>query len=92
MPTTFFPALPPAPVDVEAICSHVLWHNAPNISLQNISGYDVRLLNPVENYDVIRHIDSSATFYNLHAVDDKMFKIESTLVQVIVNFSMNRAI
>ena len=72
---------PPPPVDIQSSCDLVTWHNAPNISYDDITGYDIRLINSATNKEVIRHLDASATFYILDQ-EDETLKHESTIVQV----------
>ena len=72
---------PPPPVDIQSSCDLVTWHNAPNTSFDDITGYEIRLVNSAMDKEVIIHLDPSATFYNLDH-EDETFKHESTLVQV----------
>ena len=74
--------VPPAPVDVKTLCTVVIWRNAPNISYEDISGYDVRLINLDTHQDMIQRVDASATFYSLDSIEDESFQTESTAVQV----------
>ena len=57
------------------------WHNAPNISYDDITGYDIRLINLATNEEVIRHLDASSTFY-VFDHEGETLKHESTIVQV----------
>ena len=67
---------------MKTLCSVVIWRNAPNISYEDISGYDVRLINQDTRQEVIRRLDASATFYSFDEVADESFRNESTAVQV----------
>ena len=71
--------LPPAPVDVQTTCDLIIWRNAPNISYDDIIGYDIQLVNSATKEERILHLEASATFYIL---EDETFKHESTFLQV----------
>ena len=71
---------PPPPVDIQTSCDLVTWRNAPNISYDDITEYDIRLVNIAKYEEVIR-VDASATFYSLHEINETFF-IEPTTVQV----------
>ena len=70
-----------APYEVQGYCSHINWRNSPNISCDDISGYDVRLYNPNFGLNVTRRVDAHGTFYNLLAIDEAL-KNDATLFQV----------
>ena len=72
--------LPPPP-DVQTFCDLIFWRNAPNISYDDITGYQIRLVNSVTNKEMIKHLDASATFYNLDKLNGT-FKSDLTYVQV----------
>ncbi len=72
---------PPPPVDIQSSCELVTWHNAPNISFDDIIGYEIRLANSAKNKVVVEHLDASATFYKLDKLDETL-KNELTSVQV----------
>ena len=74
---------PPPPVDIQASCDLVVWHNAPNISYDVITGYDIRLVNNVTNKEVVKHLDASATFYSFDELNETL-KTESSFVQVSI--------
>ena len=71
----------PPPVDIQTFCDLVVWRNAPNISYDDITGYDIRLVNSAINKEVVTHVDASAMFYSLEELD-KTLKSELTFVQV----------
>ena len=82
-------ALPPdhelvltPPNEVQAHCSHVNWRNSPNVSCEDISGYDVRLYNPDTKEEVIRRVDTRGTFHNFPPLDKNLTRQRSTTVQV----------
>ena len=75
--------LSPAPVDVQISCNLILWRNAPNISHEDIVGYNIKLINLAINKEVIIDLNASATFYNLDELEDETLKHESTFIQVI---------
>ncbi|MCG8625294.1 MAG: hypothetical protein MJE68_25255, partial [Proteobacteria bacterium] len=72
---------PPAPVDIQTFCSFIIWRNAPNSSYEDITGYEIKLINSATNEESSISLDASATFYNLK---DKVLKQESTFIQVII--------
>lgn len=72
---------PPPPVDIQTSCDQVMWRNAPNISCDDITGYEVRLVNNATNEERIKRLDSSATFYKLDELNNTL-KNESISVQV----------
>ena len=76
--------LSPAPVDVQTSCNLIIWRNAPNISYEDIIGYEIRLINLVNNEEVMIDLDASATFYNLDELENETIKHESTFIQVII--------
>ena len=61
-----------------------MWRNAPNISYEDITGYEIKLINLATNEEVNISLDASATFYSLDKLEDKTFKHESTLIQVVI--------
>ena len=69
------------PYEVQGYCSHINWRNSPNVSCEDISGYDVRLFNPNSGLDVTRRVGVHGTFYSLLAID-KALKNDSTTFQV----------
>ena len=60
------------------------------MSCEIISGYDIQFFDRANNQHVIRHLDTSATFYRLNSVDNASFSLESTSVQVrtFINFGL----
>lgn len=72
---------PPPPVDIQTSCDQVVWRNAPNISYDDITGYEVRFVNNATNEETIKRLDSSATFYKLDELNTAL-KNGSTSVQV----------
>ena len=75
------PEPPPPPVDIQSSCDHVAWHNAPNTSFDDVTGYEIRLVNSAKDKEVVTHLDASATFYNLDKLSETL-KNELTSVQV----------
>ena len=77
----------PPPVDIQTSCDLVMWHNAPNISYEDITGYMIQLIiSDVEKVNIsdyvrIYFVDASATFYSLDGLDEAL-KSESTFIQV----------
>ena len=61
------------------------------MSCEIISGYDIQFFDRANNQHVIRHLDTSATFYRLNSVDNASFNLESTSVQVqtFINFGFH---
>ena len=75
-------SVPPSPpVDIQSSCDLVTWHNAPNISFDDITGYEIRLVNSARTKEVVKLLDASATFYNLDELSE-VLKSELTSVQV----------
>ena len=72
---------PPPPVDIQSSCDLVTWHNAPNISYDDIIGYEIRLVNSAKTKEVVKRLDASATFYSLDELSEPL-KSELTSVQV----------
>jgi hypothetical protein len=64
-----------------------VWRNAPNISYEDIAGFEILLFNSAvnnhEEFAVRDYIDASATFYSLIWLNETL-KMESTFVQVSV--------
>ena len=76
----------PPPVDIQTSCDLVVWRNAPNISDDHISGYEIRLVNQAaDNLSVIINLDASETFYSLDNLNE--YKSELTLIQVSYTIS-----
>ena len=73
--------LPSSPIDIQAFCDLIVWRNAPNISYDDIDGYDIRLLSQATNEEVVIRLDTSATFYSLDQLNETL-KHESTFIQV----------
>ena len=74
----------PPPVDIQASCDLVVWRNAPNISYEDIIGYEIFLNNSAINDEEIifsDYLNASATFYSLDGLNETL-KIETTFVQV----------
>ena len=72
----------PPPVDIQTSCDLVVWHNAPNISYEDVAGYMIQLINSdVEKVNISDYVDASATFYSLDKLNETL-KSESTFVQV----------
>jgi hypothetical protein len=65
----------------------VVWSNAPNISYESITGYEIKLINLATNKEVNISLDASATFYDLDGLEDETLKHESTFIQVIMQLS-----
>jgi hypothetical protein len=59
----------------------VAWRNAPNISYDDIIGYEIQFINSAMNQNVTEHLDASASFYNLDNLNEA-FKSGLTYVQV----------
>ena len=75
----------PPPVDIQTSCDLVVWRNAPNISYEDITGYEIQfLINSAAKEEVNISLDASATFYSLDKIEDETLKHESTLIQVII--------
>ena len=56
-------APPPSPPEVQGLCSVVVW-NSPEVSCEDISGYDVRLYSPRSVYqNVTRRVVANGTYY-----------------------------
>ena len=72
---------PSPPVDIQTSCDQVAWHNAPNISYDDITGYEIRLVNSAKDKEVVKRLDASATFYNLDELNETL-KSELVSVQV----------
>ena len=72
---------PPPPVDIQSSCDLVTWHNAPNTSFDDITGYEIRLVNSARTKEVVKLLDASTTFYNLDELSE-ILKSELTSVQV----------
>ena len=75
------PILTP-PNEVQSHCSHVTWRNSPDVSCEDISGYDVRLFNPDTKEEVVRRVDARGTFHNFLLLDKDLIEQKSTTVQV----------
>jgi hypothetical protein len=61
-----------------------VWRNAPNISYEDITGYEIKLINSTTDIEEIIFSDdlnTSATFYSFDWLNETLKK-ESTLVQV----------
>jgi hypothetical protein len=74
----------PPPVDIQTSCDLVVWRNAPNISYEDITGYEIKLLNLATNNEEViisDYLNASATFYSLHWLNETL-KSGSTFVQV----------
>ena len=72
---------PPPPVDIHSSCDLVVWRNAPNISYDDITGYDIQLVDTIMYKEMTLHVTISATFFNLSKITE-IFLSESTIVQV----------
>ena len=72
---------PPPPVNIQSSCDLVTWHNAPNVSFDDIIGYEIRLSNSARSKEVVKHLNASATFYKLDELSETL-KSELTSVQV----------
>ena len=64
----------------------MVWRNAPNISYEDITGYEIQLINSATNDEIIDYLNASATFYSLDWINET-FRSESIFVQVRLNFS-----
>ena len=71
----------PPPVDIQTSHDLVVWRNAPNISYEDITGYQIQFINSATNENVTESLDASATFYNLDYLNET-FKSDLTYVQV----------
>ena len=63
----------------------MVWRNAPNISYEDITGYEIQfLINSATKEEVNISLDASATFYSLDKLEDEMMKEkkETIFVQV----------
>ena len=69
------------PVDIQTSCDLVVWRNAPNISYNDITGYEILLVNSATNEIITDSLDASATFYNLDNLNETL-KNYTTSVQV----------
>ena len=76
--------LPPAPVDIQTFCSLIIWRNADNITYEDITGYEIKLINMATNEEVNISLDASATFYSLDKLEDETLKHEATMIQVVM--------
>jgi hypothetical protein len=61
-----------------------VWRNAPNISYEDITGYEIKLINLATNKEVNISLDASATYYDLDELENETLKHESTMIQVFV--------
>ena len=61
----------------------MVWRNAPNISYDDITGYEILLVNSATNEITTDSLDASATFYNLDNLNETL-KNYTTSVQVSV--------
>ena len=77
---------PPPPVDIQVFSNLVIWRNAPNISCDDITGYEIQFINSATNKKLIEHVEASATFYNLEKLNET-FKSDLTYVQVSYKIS-----
>ena len=59
----------------------MVWRNAPNISCDDITGYEIQFINSATNENVTESLNASATFYNLENLNET-FKSGLTYVQV----------
>ena len=76
------PAPPPAPTDVEGICSHIVWRVPTEVSCADITGYEVHFSNPTTNEEEIREATADGTFYKLSQEYDSSLQHEDTKIQV----------
>ena len=79
----------PPPVEIQTSCDLVVWRNAPNISYEDITGYEIQLINSATNDEKVMitdYLNASATFYSLDWINET-FRSESTFVQVRLSFS-----
>ena len=72
---------PPPPVDIQVFSNLVTWRNAPNISCDDITGYEIQFINSATNKELVEHVDASATFCNLDKLNET-YKSDLTYVQV----------
>ena len=80
---------PPPPIDIQTSCDLVVWHNAPNISYEDITGYEIQLINSAANDEEViisGYSNASTTFYSLNWINET-FRSESTLVEVRLSLS-----
>ena len=62
----------------------MVWRNAPNISYDDITGYEIQLINSTTNNEEVifrDNLDASATFYSLDGLNETL-KYESISVKV----------
>lgn len=71
----------PPPDDIQTSLDLVVWRNAPNISCDDITGYEIQFINSATNENVTESLNASATFYNLENLNET-FKSGLTYVQV----------
>ena len=71
----------PPPVDIQTSHDLVVWRNAPNISCEDITGYEIQFINSATNENVTESLNASATFYNLDNLNET-FKSGLTYVKV----------
>ena len=74
----------PPPVDIQTSCDLVVWRNAPNTSYEDITGYEIQLINSATNNEEViisDYLNASATFYSLDWLNETLKK-ETTFVQV----------
>ena len=67
----------------------MVWRNAPNISYDDITGYEIQLINSTTNNEEIifrDNLDASATFYSLDGLNETL---ESISVKVVCSSSHN---
>ena len=76
------PILSP-PEEVHGHCSHVTWRNSPDVSCNDIIGYDVMLSNPETGVIVTRRVDALGTFHNFLSSDKNVTVQASSTVQVL---------
>ena len=79
----------PPPVDIQTSCDLVVWRNAPNISCDDITGYEIVLINSAtsdEEVIITDYSNASATFYSLDWLNET-FRSELTFVQVRLSLS-----
>ena len=73
----------PPPPQVQALCSVVVWYS-PEVSCEEIIGYDVRLYHPqMDVQNVTRRVGANRTFYVIQD-EDRLINKQELYVQVTV--------
>ena len=71
---------PPPPLGIQGLCTVVVWYS-PEVSCEDINGYEVRLYNPQSAHlNVTRRTGANGTFYIVD--EEKLVSSDETYVQV----------